>query len=178
MLNTITVNYDYHHISYYKKSEHYLHAIANIALDYELQSCGILQIDDDFKALELRMRHDEFLVDSDKVNLYDVYENPNFEEILDGCPILKTYADRGATKSGDTKYVTKVANAVAEVARNVRLLNGALGDDFETQFGDLAYLCNTRIAEYKETNRKNAAALVKERKVMRRRLLAFRAKEL
>jgi hypothetical protein len=177
IIDEITTNAEYHYNSYYTKSKHYLHAIANVALDYDLQGCGILEIEDDIDALTLRIRHDEFLI-GDKVKLSYVYANPDFDEILDGCPLLKAYADRGATKRSDTKYVTKVANAVEDVARSVRGLNGALGDDFEKKFGELATLCDTRIAEYKTTNKNNASALLKERKLMRKRLTAFSAKEL
>jgi hypothetical protein len=146
-------------------------------LDHELLRCGILQIDDDFKALTFRMRHDEFLT-GDGIKLTEVYANPDFEQILEGCPIIAEYANRSATKKQDSKYVTKVANAVAEVAYNVRMLNGALGDDFEEQFAELAVLCDARITEYKENIKNSAGNLTKERKLIRKRLAAFKAKEL
>lgn len=180
MLDQITVNYEYHYLSYHNVDTpgagHYLHHIARVALDNDLLACGILAVDDDYEAMTLRFQHDNFMVND--LNLIAVYENPNFEEILADCPIVKSYADRGATRKADSKYVTKVANAVHEVAFSVSKLNGALGDDFEEQFGELAYLCNSRIAEYKETSRKNSAALTKERKLIRKRLEVFKAKDL
>jgi hypothetical protein len=179
VLDNITVNYEYHALGFYSKPDdgHYLHKIAKVALDHELLRCGILQIDDDFKALTFRMRHEEFLI-GQGVKLTEVYDNPDFEQILKDCPIITQYVDRSATKKEDSKYVTKVANAVAEVAYNVRLLNGALGDDFEEQFKDLAALCGEQIAEYKENIKNNASNLTKERKLIRKRLAAFKAKEL
>jgi hypothetical protein len=177
VLDDITTDYQYHYLGYNSDSGHYLHKIARVAIDDDLVRNSILQIDDDYKALQFRMSHDNFLI-GDEIQLAEIYDNPNFDLILADCPIIKSYVDRGATKREDSKYVTKVANAVGEVARNVKRLNGALGDDFEDKFSDLANICQTRISEYKENNKKSANALIKERKVIRTRLAMFKAKEL
>jgi hypothetical protein len=179
LLDRITTDYQYHFIDFNTKPGvgHCLHHIAKVAIDEDLMRCGILQIDDDFKAMELRLQHDNFLI-SNSIRLKEVYDNPNFEELLLDCPIIQKYVDRGTTKLRDSKYVTKVANSIAELAYNVKLMNGVLGDDFQEQFTSLAKVCKDRITEYKENNKNDAANLVKERKLIRKRLAVFKAKDL
>jgi hypothetical protein len=182
-LNQITEKYVGHPgLRYYSRVEHddahIIHKIGRAVNDDELLYSFILKVEDDFEAMQFRLAHDNFFKPNGaSVKMIGPYINIDFDELLNDCPLVKDYVERGTTRKVDTKYVTKVAGAIYDLGRNIGNLNGALGEDVEQQMREVADLANQRVAEYREHNRKTSATLAKERSKIRKKLAKYLAKD-
>lgn len=152
--------------SYYSTEEfdrHTLHAIGRACNDEALEYSFIVEIQDEMEAMAFRLTADRF-IKGDGVVLKWLIQDIDLVTPLKEGTELKWLIDHDTTRKDATKAVAVVRKYEDHFTRAMDGLNGALGDDMDTQWEEFSKVLQERLKHHHDNLKPSLNKLNKERR--------------